>query len=95
MSDPEVHQITDAGIPLSQDQVSRTRKYLWSMALRTVCFLGAIVTPSPWRWILVAGALFLPYLAVIVANAGRERSDDQNVSFVEVRNDHRILESGK
>ena len=95
MSEPEVHRITDAGVSLSQDQVGRTRKYLWSMALRTVCFLGAVVTPAPWRWIMVAAALFLPYLAVVVANAGRERSDDQNVSFVEVRHDHKVLERGR
>ena len=95
MSEPEVHRITDAGVSLSQDQVGRTRKYLWSMALRTDCFLGAVVTPAPWRWIMVAAALFLPYLAVVVANAGRERSDDQNVSFVEVRHDHKVLERGR
>jgi Flp pilus assembly protein TadB len=95
MQEPEVHQITDAGVSLSEDQVGRTRKYLWSMGLRTVCFVGAVVTPSPWRWILVAAALFLPYLAVVVANAGRERSDDQSVSFVEVRHDHKVLDRGR
>jgi hypothetical protein len=95
VQEPEVHQITDAGVSLSEDQVGRTRKYLWSMALRTVCFIGAVVTPSPWRWIMVAAALFLPYLAVVVANAGRERSDDQNVSFVEVRNDYKALPRGR
>lgn len=91
MAEPEIHQITDAGVSLTDDQVGRTRKYLWSMALRTICFLGAVVAPSPWRWFLVAAALFLPYLAVVVANAGRERSDDQNVQFVEVRHNNKSL----
>jgi len=95
MPEPEVHQITDAGVALSDDQIGRTRKYLWSMGLRTICFVGAVVAPSPWRWIMVAAALFLPYLAVVVANAGRERSDGQNVSFVEVRHDHKALERGQ
>jgi len=95
MAEPEVHQITDAGVSLSDDQVGRTRKYLWSMALRTVCFVGAVVTPSPWRWFMIVAALLLPYLAVVVANAGRERSDDQNVQFVEVRHDHKQIDAGR
>ena len=95
MANPEVHQITDAGVSLSDDQVGRTRKYLWSMALRTVCFVGAVIAPSPWRWIMIVAALFLPYLAVVVANAGREKSDGGTVSFVEVRNDNRAIERGR
>ena len=95
MAEPEVHQITDAGVSLSDDQVGRTRKYLWSMALRTVWFVGAVIAPSPWRWIMVAAALFLPYVAVVVANAGREKSDAQDVSFVEVRNGYKALEDGR
>ncbi len=95
MANPEVHQITDAGVSLSDDQVGRTRKYLWSMALRTVCFVGAVIAPSPWRWIMIVAALFLPYLAVVVANAGREKSDGGTVSLVEVRNDNRAIERGR
>ena len=95
MANPEVHQITDAGVSLSDDQVGRTRKYLWSMALRTVCFVGAVIAPSPWRWIMVAAALFLPYVAVVVANAGREKSDAHGVSFVEVRTTNKALEDGR
>jgi hypothetical protein len=95
MANPEVHQITDAGVSLSDDQVGRTRKYLWSMALRTVCFVGAVIAPSPWRWIMIVAALFLPYLAVVVANAGREKSDGGTVSFVEVRHDSRAIERGR
>jgi Protein of unknown function (DUF3099) len=95
MANPEVHQITDAGVSLSDDQVGRTRKYLWSMALRTVCFVGAVIAPSPWRWIMIVAALFLPYLAVVVANAGREKSDGSTVSFVEVRHDNRAIERGR
>lgn len=78
--EPEVHRITDAGVPLSAEQVGRTRRYLWAMAVRTACFVGAVVAPSPWRWLLAVGAVILPYIAVVVANAGRERSDDEGVA---------------
>jgi hypothetical protein len=31
-----------------------------------------VVTPSPYRWFFLAGAIGLPYIAVVIANAGRE-----------------------
>jgi hypothetical protein len=31
-----------------------------------------VVLPSPWRWVALIGAVTLPYIAVIAANAGRE-----------------------
>lgn len=68
----EVHRITTARTSLSEDQSGRTRRYLISMAIRTVCFIGAIIADGWLRWALVVGALVLPYVAVIVANAGRE-----------------------
>jgi hypothetical protein len=42
------------------------------MMLRTLCFVLAVVTPSPFRWFFLAGAIGLPYIAVVIANAGRE-----------------------
>lgn len=71
-----VYRITDANVGLSQDQQARTRRYLISMAMRTACFLGAVFTEGWLRWTLVAGAVLLPYIAVVVANGGRERSND-------------------
>ena len=72
----QVHSITGARPALRDDQAPRTRKYLISMAIRTACVLGAIVVPGWPRWILLAGAVVLPYLAVVIANAGRERPDN-------------------
>ncbi|HQR79280.1 MAG TPA: DUF3099 domain-containing protein [Actinomycetota bacterium] len=66
--------ITGAKVPLSADQRQRTRRYLTSMAIRTVCFIGAILASGWLRWTLVAGAVVLPYIAVIMANAGRGRT---------------------
>ena len=64
---PEVFTITGAQRPLSQEQTGRTRKYLISMGIRTACVLAAIVVPGWPRWVLIAGAVVLPYLAVVVA----------------------------
>lgn len=70
-----VYRISGAPRALSEDLDRRKRRYLISMAIRTACLLGAFVVPSPWRWILLAGAVFIPMFAVILANAGRERVD--------------------
>lgn len=92
--DPEVHTITDAGTPLSQEQAGRTRRYLWSMGIRTVCFVLAVISPSPWRWMFVVGALVLPYIAVVMANAGRERDRGDVTRIVGMRPDRRALGRG-
>ena len=72
MSDP-THSITTAQHSLSSEQAGRTRKYLISMGIRTVCVIGAIFIPGWPRWVLIAGAVVLPYLAVVIANSGGSR----------------------
>lgn len=68
----EIYDITSAQIGLSDDLPRRQRRYFISMMIRTACFILAVVLPSPYRWIALAGSLLLPYFAVIMANAGRE-----------------------
>ena len=64
--------ITTAQSGLSLDQAARQRRYFISMMIRTACFILTVLLPSPYRWIALGGALTLPYIAVIAANAGRE-----------------------
>lgn len=92
---PEVHRITDAGVPLSQEQAGRQHAYLLAMTIRTACFLGAVFSPSPWRWILAGGAVVLPYFAVVLANAGRERSDGGGFNVLAIRPSRRALGRGQ
>jgi len=68
----EFQNITEAPSALSDDLPARQRKYFISMMIRTACFLLAVFTPSPFRWFFLFGAVTLPYISVIVANAGRE-----------------------
>lgn len=67
-----VYSVSGVQTSLTDDIKVRTRKYAISMAVRTACVLGAIVTEGPVRWTLFVGALILPYIAVVVANGGRE-----------------------
>ena len=68
----DYQNITEAGAALSDDLPSRQKRYFISMMIRTACFLLAVFTPSPYRWFFLAGAIGLPYIAVVIANAGRE-----------------------
>ncbi|CAN2194200.1 Protein of unknown function DUF3099 [Candidatus Nanopelagicaceae bacterium] len=68
----EIYDVTNAQKSLSSDQGARQKRYFISMMIRTACFVLTVVTPSPIRWFFLAGAIGLPYIAVVVANAGRE-----------------------
>ena len=80
----EVFTITDAQRALSVEQVGRTRRYPISMGIRTACVIAAIFVPGWPRWIFIIGAVALPYLAVVVANAGRENDEPGQVGVTEV-----------
>jgi len=56
------------------DAGSRFTKYMVMMGVRIACFvLMAVVQPYGWyTFVFAAGAIFLPYLAVIVANVGAD-----------------------
>ena len=75
----EVFTITEAQRGLSVEQGDRTRRYLVSMGIRTACVIAAIFVPGWPRWVFIAGAVVLPYLAVVVANAGRENDEPGDV----------------
>jgi Flp pilus assembly protein TadB len=69
--DEHVVSVTDAQPGHSEDLDSRIVRYAWMMSIRIVCFILAVLTPSPWRWMFVVAAIFLPYFAVVMANARR------------------------
>lgn len=75
----EAVRITTAATNRNADIALRQRRYLLSMSLRSLCFVGAIVAALAgveWLWpILIFGALILPYIAVVMANAVTTRSD--------------------
>lgn len=77
VNDDTVHRVTSARQALSEEQKARTKRYLIQMVIRTACFVGAVVAhmsdaPGWLTWSFVAGAIALPYIAVVMVNAGRE-----------------------
>ena len=90
-------RITTAPSSRNADIATRQKRYLISMTLRSLCFVGAIIAALAgvgWLWpILIAGALVLPYVAVVMANAtmnkrdGFDLRDGRYVRELGVRND--------
>ncbi|WP_051654049.1 DUF3099 domain-containing protein [Kitasatospora cheerisanensis] len=75
--DDQVFRITGARSSLSEDVRGRQRRYVISMLIRTVCVLLAVILWDVQRWLAfaaLAGGVLLPYFAVLIANAGRERA---------------------
>jgi hypothetical protein len=64
-------RITTASRPRSEEIRGREKRYIISMAIRTGCFVLAVVFMGHWvMWVFLVGAVFLPYVAVVMANAG-------------------------
>jgi hypothetical protein len=64
-------RITTAAAGHSDDLGHRQRRYMLSMGIRTVCFVLAVVSiPHWWLWLFLVASLVLPYVAVVMANAG-------------------------
>jgi Flp pilus assembly protein TadB len=85
---PDVPSITNAPEPLADDIARRQVRYLIQMGIRVVCFILAVVTwhhlPVWVSIIFIIAAVVLPYFAVIGANAGRERQDE-DASYLDPR----------
>ncbi|MFH8803130.1 DUF3099 domain-containing protein [Streptomyces sp. NPDC017936] len=81
----QVFRITGARQGLQEDVRGRQRRYVISMSIRTVSVILAAVLWNVERHValvaLVLG-LVLPYIAVVIANAGRENAPGLPSTFV-------------
>ncbi len=72
----QAHLVTEAQPPLSADIAARQRRYLIMMGIRVACFAITIVMfVAGAGWLCAfpaAGAIAIPYFAVVLANGGRE-----------------------
>ncbi|CAL9380736.1 DUF3099 domain-containing protein [Streptomyces sp. enrichment culture] len=83
----QVFTITGARQGLADDVRGRQRRYVISMSVRTLSVIAAAALWNVERHVaivaLVLGAV-LPYVAVVVANAGRETAPKLPSTFVSV-----------
>lgn len=67
--DAEVHSITSAAPGHSVDMHQRMVRYAVAMGIRMVCIIAIFFLDGWFKLIAVAGAVFLPWVAVVIANA--------------------------
>lgn len=81
----QVFRITGARTGLQEDVRRRQRRYVISMVVRTISVILATTLWNVERHVaivaLVLGAV-LPYVAVVIANAGRENAPSLPSTFV-------------
>jgi Flp pilus assembly protein TadB len=74
-------RITTASAGAAADISTRQKRYVITMGVRTLCFVAVAclamthVGPGWLPWIFVVAAVFLPYVAVVMANAASTKSD--------------------
>jgi hypothetical protein len=81
----QVFRITGARASLTDDVRARQRRYIISMSIRTLCVILAVVlwdVARPVAIVALVGGGILPYIAVVVANAGRENAPGLPSTFV-------------
>ncbi|WP_322779219.1 DUF3099 domain-containing protein [Frankia sp. Cas4] len=63
--------ITRAALSRPEEIQRRQRRYVISMLFRTVCLILAVVALRDWaRFVAIAVAIVVPWLAVVFANGG-------------------------
>ncbi|MEW2549362.1 DUF3099 domain-containing protein [Streptomyces sp. NPDC047002] len=83
--DGGVFRITGARAGLQEDVRARQRRYVISMGVRTVAVILTVVLWDVQREVAIVAllvGLLLPYVAVVIANGGRENATALPSAFV-------------
>jgi len=80
--DSAVHSITDASAAHSEDMRQRMVKYALAMGIRMVCLILIFVVDGWFKIVMVAGAVFLPWFAVVIAN-GSDKAEVHSDSLLD------------
>lgn len=67
------HVITRAPRGRTLDLEERQKRYAITMGIRTLCFFAFLFVPGYWKLVALAGAAFLPVIAVVLANSSDHR----------------------
>jgi len=66
----KTQSVTSLEISPEQERRNRFYKYTLAMVVRVICIILTVSVPLGWLTLVFAiGAIFLPYFAVIIANA--------------------------
>lgn len=79
------NSITTAPQSPAEDRKHRMIDYSIMMGIRILCIIAVFIVPGWWRLLPCAGAIFLPYFAVVIANVTSRRIDPpQTVPSIEI-----------
>ncbi|MER1998096.1 MAG: DUF3099 domain-containing protein [Arthrobacter sp.] len=67
-----IPRITDARSAHTDEMHARMVKYTISMSIRMVCLFLLFFVHGWMLWVVVAGAVVLPWFAVVIANGGSD-----------------------
>ncbi|WP_066519103.1 DUF3099 domain-containing protein [Curtobacterium ammoniigenes] len=68
--------ITTLAASPDQDRRRRFRRYVWQMAIRVFFFVIAVLLHNWWSVVPLVLAAVIPWVAVVIANAGNRASGD-------------------
>lgn len=63
------YKLTSVGVNPARDRSYRMRMYFLTMTLRMACVISLFWVRGPWIILVAIGAIVLPYVAVLIANA--------------------------
>lgn len=87
-----VQSITSLPASPEEARQRRMRNYLIAMGIRMACIIACFFVQGWWLLLPVAGAIILPYIAVVLANVGGENPGatvERPGSILPVRSDDR------
>jgi len=74
----QTQSITSIGVSPEDERKSRMLRYTLAMTIRVICIVLAMVVQGWLMWLFFAGAILLPYFAVVIANGigtGHQKKD--------------------
>jgi len=72
----KTQSITTVSESPEDERKARMLKYTVAMTIRVVCIVAALFVEGWLMWLAFAGAIFLPYFAVVLANAQGPRQGE-------------------
>lgn len=91
---PEVTSITNAAVPHSDEMRQRMIKYSITMGIRMVCLALIFVFDGWFKVIPVAGAVILPWVAVMIANGGADINHQETVELLDEAPMYAVTDGG-
>lgn len=65
----KAQSVTSLGQSPEDERKARMIKYTIAMTVRVICLILGMVVQGWLMWVMFAGAILLPYFAVVIANA--------------------------